>query len=190
MTRPERRLSAIVAADIVGYSRLIEADEAATLAAITALRKQVIDPLRVEYKGRVIKLMGDRLIVEFASAVDAVLCDVAMQKHVASNQQEVSSNRRIIFRVGINLGDVVVAGEDNVRLYPCRRGAGARGIVFLVFFHRLVPERTRADASLHEAIDIKNYLSEAKVVRGSAMFGKTLGDLLRLSDKNVTVQRK
>jgi TolB-like protein/class 3 adenylate cyclase len=112
MTRPERRLSAIVAADIVGYSRLIEADEAATLAAIGALRTQVIDPLLVEYKGRVVKLMGDGVIVEFASVVDAVLCAVAMQKQVASNQRDVPSERRIIFRIGINLGDVVVAGED------------------------------------------------------------------------------
>ena len=111
-TRPERRLSAIVAADIVGYSRMIEADEAATLAAISALRAQVIDPLLVEYKGRVVKLMGDGVIMEFASVVDAVLCAVAMQKQVASNQREVPSERRIIFRIGINLGDVVVAGED------------------------------------------------------------------------------
>jgi TolB-like protein/class 3 adenylate cyclase len=112
MTRPERRLSAIVAADIVGYSRFIEADEAATLAAITALRTQVIDPVLAEYKGRVVKLMGDGMIVEFASVVDAVLCAVAMQLQVAGHQREVPSERRIMFRIGINLGDVVVAGDD------------------------------------------------------------------------------
>lgn len=112
MTRPERRLSAIMAADIVGYSRLIEADETATLAAITALRAQVIDPLLIEYNGRLVKLMGDGLLVEFASVVDAVLCAVAMQNQMAINQQELPSERRITFRIGVNLGDVVVAGDD------------------------------------------------------------------------------
>ena len=80
--RVERRLAAILAADIVGYSRLIEQDEAATLAAIKALREQAIDPLLAEHKGRIVKLMGDGAIVEFASVVDAVACAVAMQKAV------------------------------------------------------------------------------------------------------------
>ncbi|MGH6931992.1 MAG: adenylate/guanylate cyclase domain-containing protein, partial [Dongiaceae bacterium] len=110
--RAERRLSAIMAADIVGYSRLIEANEAATLADIAALRAQVIEPLLAEYKGRVVKTMGDGVIVEFGSVVDAVLCAVAMQKQVAISQREVASERRIIFRIGVNLGDVVVAGDD------------------------------------------------------------------------------
>jgi TolB-like protein/class 3 adenylate cyclase len=110
--RAERRLSAIMAADIVGYSRMIEADETATLAAIEALRAQVIDLLLTEYKGRVVKMMGDGAIVEFGSVVDAVLCAVAIQKQVAINQREVAPQRQIIFRIGINLGDVVVAGDD------------------------------------------------------------------------------
>jgi adenylate cyclase len=108
----ERRLVAILAADIVGYSRLIEADEAGTLAAMKALRTEVIGPLLAEYHGRIVKLMGDGLIVEFGSVVDAVTCAVAWQRGIASRQSEVSPDRRIVFRMGVNLGDVVVEGDD------------------------------------------------------------------------------
>ena len=110
--RVERRLAAILAADIVGYSRLIEQDEAGTLAAIKALREQAIDPLLAEHKGRIVKLMGDGAIVEFASVVDAVACAVAVQKAVAELQAKMPPDRRIVFRIGINLGDVVVEGDD------------------------------------------------------------------------------
>jgi adenylate cyclase len=110
--RVERRLSAILAADVVGYSRLVEANEAETLAAIKRLRKQVFSPLLAEHKGRIVKLMGDGTIVEFASVVDAVACAVAFQRQLAVDQAEVPSDRRIAFRIGINLGDVVVEGED------------------------------------------------------------------------------
>ena len=110
--RVERRLAAILAADIVGYSRLIEQDEAATLAAIKGLREQAIDPLLAEHKGRIVKLMGDGAIVEFASVVDAVACAVAMQKAVADRQAKTPADRRIVFRIGVNLGDVVVEGDD------------------------------------------------------------------------------
>ena len=110
--RAERRLAAILAADIVGYSRLIEQDEAGTLAAIRELRAGAIDPLLAEHKGRIVKLMGDGAIVEFASIVDAVACAVAIQKAVADRQAESLPDCRIVFRIGINLGDVVVDGED------------------------------------------------------------------------------
>ncbi|QRM55924.1 rhodanese-like domain-containing protein [Sinorhizobium sp. BG8] len=108
----ERRLVAVLAADIVGYSRLIEADEAGTLAAIRALRCDVVDPLLDEYHGRIVKLMGDGAIVEFGSVVDAVACAVAVQKEVIARQADVPPDRRIHFRMGINLGDVVVDGDD------------------------------------------------------------------------------
>ena len=81
--RVERRLTAILAADIVGYSRLVERDEAGTLAAIRALRREVIDPLLAEHHGRIVKLMGDGIIAEFGSVVDAVACAVAVQRGVA-----------------------------------------------------------------------------------------------------------
>ena len=110
--RTERRLAAILAADIVGYSRLVEQDEADTLAAIRELRARVIDPLLAEHQGRIVKFMGDGAIVEFGSVVDAVACAVAVQKAVAEHQAGTPADRRIVFRIGINLGDVVVEGDD------------------------------------------------------------------------------
>ncbi len=112
IARVERRLAAIMAADVVGYSRLIEADEAGTLEAIRDLRRAVIDPLLARSHGRIVKLMGDGLIGEFGSVVDAVACAAAMQRGVAARQAQVPPGRRIVFRIGVNLGDVVVEGED------------------------------------------------------------------------------
>jgi len=108
----ERRLAAILAADVVGYSRLVEQDEAGTLSALKDLRREVIDPLLAEHHGRIVKLMGDGAIAEFGSVVDAVACAVVVQKGVAEQQVDVPPARRIVFRIGINLGDVVVEGED------------------------------------------------------------------------------
>ncbi|WP_457298889.1 adenylate/guanylate cyclase domain-containing protein [Phyllobacterium sp. P5_D12] len=107
-----RRLVAIVAADIVGYSRLMEANETATLTAIKDLRRGVFDPLLSEYSGHIVKLMGDGAILEFGSVVEAVACAVAMQKAIATHQLEVPSDHQIVFRIGVNLGDVVAEGDD------------------------------------------------------------------------------
>jgi hypothetical protein len=93
VARIERRLAAILAADIVGYSRLVEQDEAAMLAAIKALRAEAIDPLLAEHGGRIAKLMGDGAIVEFGSVVDAVACAVAVQKAVTVHQAAVPIDR-------------------------------------------------------------------------------------------------
>ena len=87
-SKSERRLAAILAADVVGYSRLVEKDEAGTLAAIRKLRAEIIDPLIAKHKGRIVKVMGDGAIVEFGSVVDAVACAVAIQKDVAARQAE------------------------------------------------------------------------------------------------------
>jgi class 3 adenylate cyclase/TolB-like protein len=108
----ERRLVAILAADIVGYSRLIEADEAGTLGAIRDLRREVIDQLLARHHGRIVKLMGDGIIAEFASVVDAVICAVAVQRETIARQADTPPTQRIIFRAGINLGDVVVEEDD------------------------------------------------------------------------------
>jgi TolB-like protein/class 3 adenylate cyclase len=108
----QRRLVAILAADVVGYSHLVEMDEAGTLAALNALRCEVIDPLLAEHHGRIVKLMGDGALAEFGSVVDAVACAVAVQKAVAEQQADVPTERRIVFRIGVNLGDVVVEGDD------------------------------------------------------------------------------
>lgn len=112
--RVERRLAAILAADVVGFSRLVERDEAGTLATIRDLRREVIDPLLGEHKGRTVKLMGDGALVEFGSVVDAVACAVALQRAVAVRQATVPPERRIVFRIGVNLGDVVVEGDGDL----------------------------------------------------------------------------
>jgi adenylate cyclase len=108
----ERRLAAILAADVVGYTRLMGEDEAGTLRRLTELRQQVLAPLIAEHRGRVVKLMGDGLLVEFASVVDAVTCAVAWQNGVAEREAEADEDKRLQFRIGINLGDVIVEGED------------------------------------------------------------------------------
>ena len=105
--RAERRLAAILAADVVGYSRLVEQDEAGTLSALKALRRELIDPLLAEHQGRIVKLMGDGALVEFGSVVDAVACAVAIQKRVAEDQADIPAERRIVFRIGVNLADVI-----------------------------------------------------------------------------------
>jgi TolB-like protein/class 3 adenylate cyclase/Flp pilus assembly protein TadD len=104
----ERRLAAILAADVVGYSRLMGEDEAGTLAALTHLRKEVIEPLIATHKGRVVKLMGDGFLVEFQSVVDAVNCAIAWQRAVASGGHEGS----LRFRIGLNLGDIIIEEGD------------------------------------------------------------------------------
>jgi adenylate cyclase len=108
----ERRLAAILAADVVGYSRLIQLDELATLAALSALRRGVFEPLIARHHGRMIKLMGDGALVEFPSAVNAVACSVELQGAMTTANAQRPEDRRIVLRIGINLGDVVVEGGD------------------------------------------------------------------------------
>jgi adenylate cyclase len=110
--RARRRLAAILAADVVGYTRLIEQDEAGTLAALKDRHKRVLTPLVSEHEGRIVKVMGDGVLVEFASAVNAVACAVELQKCMAIANDGLADDRRIVLRVGINLGDVVVEGGD------------------------------------------------------------------------------
>jgi adenylate cyclase len=107
-----RRLAAILAADVVGYSRLMAVDEGGTHARLKALRQDFIEPKIAEHHGRVAKLMGDGALVEFASVVDALECAAAIQKGVAERQAELPEDRRIAFRIGINIGDVIIEGED------------------------------------------------------------------------------
>jgi adenylate cyclase len=107
-----RRLAAILAADVVGYSRLMAVDEAGTHARLKALRKDFIEPKIAEHHGRFAKLMGDGALVEFASVVDAVECAAAIQQGVAERQVEISDDRRIAFRIGINIGDIIIEDDD------------------------------------------------------------------------------
>ncbi len=108
----ERRLAAILAADVVGYSRLMELDEVGTLAALKTHRKELIDPAIAEHRGRIVKLMGDGTLVEFASVVDAVTCAVVIQTGTAQRRTGALEDRRIELRVGVHLGDIIVEGED------------------------------------------------------------------------------
>jgi adenylate cyclase len=108
----ERRLAAILAADVVGYSRLIRADEEGTIAALKALRADFIDPKLTEHNGRIVKLMGDGMLAEFASVVDAVRTAVETQAVIAKHNAGLPEDKQIEFRVGVNLGDVVIDGDD------------------------------------------------------------------------------
>ena len=110
--RVERRLAAILAADVAGYSRLMGADEAGTLARLQAHRRELIDPKIAEHKGRIVKTTGDGLLVEFPSVVEAVACAVAVQRGMGEQNTETPDEQRIVFRVGINLGDIILEDGD------------------------------------------------------------------------------
>ena len=107
-----RRLAAILAADVAGYSRLMGADEEGTLERLKALRRELIDPKIAEHRGRIVKTTGDGLLVEFASVVDALRCAVEVQHGMAERNADVPADNRIEFRIGINLGDIVVEDGD------------------------------------------------------------------------------
>jgi class 3 adenylate cyclase/TolB-like protein/Flp pilus assembly protein TadD len=108
----ERRLAAILAADVVGYSRLMAADEEGTLARLRALRAERIDPTVAQHHGRIVKLMGDGALVEFASVVDAVRCAVDIQRAMAEHEADLPEDQRVRLRIGVNLGDVIIEGDD------------------------------------------------------------------------------
>src|SRR5580692_3728363 len=110
--RVERRLTAILAADVAGYSRLMGADEEGTLAALKTLRREVADPKIKEHRGRIVNTTGDGLLSEFASVVDAVRCAVEVQREMATRNAGVPAERRIDFRIGVNLGDIIIDEND------------------------------------------------------------------------------
>src|SRR5437763_2833399 len=106
--RVERRLAAILAADVAGYSRLIGIDEEGTLARLRAIRRELVDPKIAEHRGRIVKTTGDGMLVEFASVVDALRCTVEMQQAMRDRNAGVALAERIEFRLGIHQGDIVV----------------------------------------------------------------------------------
>jgi adenylate cyclase len=107
-----RRLAAILAADVVGYSRLMEQDEAGTLELLKARRRTVLQPIVSQHEGRIFKVTGDGVLVEFASAVNAVRCSIALQSSMAAANGDLPAERKIMLRVGVSLGDVIVEGND------------------------------------------------------------------------------
>jgi adenylate cyclase len=108
----ERKLAAILAADVVGYSRLMGADEVGTLRALKTVRKEIVDPAVAAYGGRIVKTTGDGLLVDFASVVDAVACAVAIQRKMIEGNRAIPEEKRLVFRVGINIGDIIIDGKD------------------------------------------------------------------------------
>jgi adenylate cyclase len=108
----DRRLITILAADVVGYSRLMAADESMTLAQLKTHRRELIEPKTDEHHGRVVKLMGDGTLMEFGSVVDAVNFAIDIQKAMAKRNADVPDAIRIVYRFGINIGDIIVEGDD------------------------------------------------------------------------------
>ena len=108
----DRRLAAIFAGDIAGYSRLMGADEEGTLRQLKAHRKELVDPKITEHRGRIVKTTGDGMLVEFVSVVDAVRCAVDIQRGMAERNADVPADKRIEFRIGINVGDIISDGND------------------------------------------------------------------------------
>ena len=108
----QRRLAAILAADVVGYGRLMNIDEVRTLEALKAHRRELVDPVIASHHGRIVKTTGDGALVEFASVVDAVGCAVVIQRGMVSRNASVAEDLRIVFRIGINVGDIIIDGDD------------------------------------------------------------------------------
>ncbi|QQS13867.1 MAG: adenylate/guanylate cyclase domain-containing protein [Rhodospirillales bacterium] len=112
MAREQRRLAAIVSTDVVGYSRLMGRDESGTLAALKALRAEVVDPAIAAHGGRIVKTTGDGLLLEFASVVDALRCVLETQTAMAARASDMPADRRVALRVGVNIGDIIIDGDD------------------------------------------------------------------------------
>jgi adenylate cyclase len=110
--RVERRLAAVLAADVAGYSRLMGLDEERTLANLKSFRKALVDPSVAAHRGRIVKTTGDGMLVEFASAVDAARCAVEVQRGMATQNAQVPQNVRIEFRIGIHVGDIIIDDND------------------------------------------------------------------------------
>src|SRR3954447_15305802 len=108
----QRRLAAILAADVVSYGRLMNTDEIGTLAMLKAHRRELVDPAVAAHHGRIVKTTGDGALVEFGSVVDAVACAVMIQRSMVTRNASVPDEKRIVFRIGINVGDIIIDGDD------------------------------------------------------------------------------
>src|ERR1700760_2375418 len=111
-TTMQRRLAAVLAADVVGYSRLMGVDEVGTLNALKAHRRELVNPAITEHHGRIVKTTGDGMLLEFASVVDAGPLAVRGRRGWASRNAAIADDKRIVFRIGINVGDIIIDGDD------------------------------------------------------------------------------
>ena len=161
----ERRLAAILTADVVGYSKLMAADEAGVLNALKAHRREVFDPATRKYNGRIVKLMGDGVLVEFASVVGAVECALAVQTALAE-----AEDRRIVLRIGVNLGDIIIEGDD---IYGDGVNVAARlealaapgGVCISSIVHESIGNRIEAEFADAGAHEVKNIDRPIRVFR-------------------------
>ena len=175
--RVQRRLAAILAADVVGYSRMMEADEAGTLARLKTLRSELFDPKTEQFGGRIFKNTGDGALAEFGSAVDAVQCAVEIQRRLARRNSKEPENRRIILRIGINLGDVIVEGEDiygdGVNVAARLEGLAEPGMVYVSgsVFDQVVGKLDAAFDDLGER-KVKNISKPVRVYRARGETGE------------------
>src|ERR1700710_2143417 len=108
----QRRLASILAADVVGYSRLMGIDEMGTLTSLKSHRRELVDPGIAEHRGRIVKTTGDGMLVEFASVVDAVSCAVNIQRGMVERNAGTPQDKQIVFRIGINIGDIIIDDDD------------------------------------------------------------------------------
>src|ERR1700710_1989128 len=150
MTAPrvERRLAAVLAADVAGYSRLMGVDEEGTLARLKECRRALVDPKIAEHRGRIVKTTGDGMLVEFASAVDAVRCAVEVQSGMTKGNMDVPEAKRIEFRIGIHVGDIIIDDNDifgdGVNIAARLEGiADPGGICISADAHRQIPGKTK-----------------------------------------------
>src|SRR6266702_3808110 len=175
-TRDERRLTTILAADVVGYSRLMGEDEAGTLAVLRERRREVIEPLLAKYQGRLVKLIGDGVLVEFASVVNAVQCAIEIQQGTEARNAALPEPRRMQLRIGINLGDVIIEGDDlygdGVNLAARLEGLAEPGGVCIseTAYQHVRQKLPLAYQDLGEQ-QVKNFAQPVRVYRVSARGG-------------------
>ena len=182
--RVQRRLAAILAADVVGYSRMMDADEAGTLGRLKTLRSELFDPKTEQFGGRIFKNTGDGALAEFGSAVDAVQCAVEIQRRLARRNSKEPENRRIILRIGIDLGDVMVEGDDlygnGVNVAARLEGLCEPGMVYVSgsVFDQVVGKLDAAFDDLGEK-KVKNISKPVRVYRARGETGEeaTYGDV-------------
>lgn len=176
----ERRLAAILAADVVGYSRLMGEDEVRTLEGLKSCRRELIDPTIKEYHGRMIKLMGDGALVEFASVVDAIQCAATIQRRMVDRNNGAAEALHLRFRIGINLGDVIVEGddiygEDRLRSATLLLDCGQVGVVRIDNEYGKHARGFRLAGILLEGVVITRKLR--KVLAGAICLHRTVVDL-------------
>ena len=157
----ERRLAAILAADVAGYSRLMGADEEGTLASLRAHRREFLDPKIAEHRGRIVKTTGDGLLIEFASVVDATRCAMDVQRGVRERNISVPQDKRLEFRIGINVGDVIIEDNDifgdGVNVAARLEGiAEPGGIVISAIAHDAVDQSRKAEFRDLGELSLKN----------------------------------